>query len=87
MAFGSLTIVIVRAPLVVVACRGRCATATPQQRIKMQIYNFIGDYVYSERSATRKRSTGVSPMIHAQDARATINPDLLMMLRRDVLWV
>ena len=41
MAFGSLTIVIVRAPLVVIACRGRCATATPQQRSKMQAYNFI----------------------------------------------
>ena len=41
MAFGSLTIVIVRAPLVVIACRGRCATATPQQKIKIQTYNFI----------------------------------------------
>jgi hypothetical protein len=69
---GSLTIVIVRAALVVVAWRGRWARATPQQRIKMQTDNFI--------------FTTFTPN-DPQRASAFSVRCLLMMLRLDALRV
>jgi hypothetical protein len=69
---GSVTIEIVRVPLAMVAWRGRWATATPQQRIKMQTDNFI--------------ATTFTPN-DPQRASAFSVCCLLMMLRLDALRV